>query len=339
MHRTQQCFTPLISDRIGHGIGYVIVRAFLLIAAVTTLTLSPEISAQDHRKSVLVTGTSTGIGRNLAETLAREGYHVYAGVRKDADFAALNAIKNITAVRMDVTRQDQVDAVAKQIRESGTGLYALVNNAGIGGGGSIADTPIERQSAIYAVNIEGVYRVTKAFLPLIAESQGRIVTTGSIAGTLSWAGGSAYAGSKHWIEALTDALADEVSPVGVSVSVIEPGNYQTHIRRNSILREFERIKAAGGEITEDMQKRLEKTTELELSYKLPDDVTAAFMHALFDPAPQRRYMVVPSAQEHAMTIATKIQQLIQLNSWGPYSYSDDELLEMLEDAMENVAED
>ena len=66
-----------------------------------------------------------------------------------------------------------------------------------------------------AVNVEGVYRTTKAFAPLVIESKGRIVTTGSIAGTISWPGGSAYSGSKHWMEAFTDALAGEMEESGV----------------------------------------------------------------------------------------------------------------------------
>ncbi|MEE4638514.1 MAG: SDR family NAD(P)-dependent oxidoreductase [Wenzhouxiangella sp.] len=317
------------------------VQGLLLIALLGMgFAVEHSAAAEAQQKSVLVTGASTGIGRNLAETLARNGHHVYAGARKDEDIAALNAIENITAVRLDVTRQDEIDAVVALIRESGTGLYALVNNAGVGGGGVILDTPIEEQNFVYQVNVEGVYRTTRAFAPLVMESKGRIVTTGSIAGTLSWAGGSAYAGSKHWIEALTDALAAEMAPHGVMVSVIEPGNYQSYIRRSAMLRAFARVEAAGGEITEQMRARYEATAARELSYKLPDEVSEAFMHALFDDEPLRRYMVVPNADEQAMTIRAKINQLVQLNQWGPYSYSRDELIELLDEALpESPAEE
>ena len=168
---------------------------FVVAAAVHIFASPGTVSADDH-KSILVTGASTGIGRNLAETLAGNGYHVYAGARKDKDLAALDAIDNVTAVRLDVTRQDQVDAVVRMIREKGTGLYGLVNNAGVGGGGEVVETPIEDQTFVYAINVEGVYRTTKAFAPLVIESKGRIVTTGSIAGTISsFPGFSAYSGS------------------------------------------------------------------------------------------------------------------------------------------------
>lgn len=312
-------------------------RAQLFISAIVAIlfTVATPASAAEKRemKSILVTGASTGIGRNLAETLAQNGYHVYAGARKDKDMESLNAIENITAVRLDVTKQEQIDAVVALIKEKGTGLYALVNNAGIGGGGPVLTTPIEDQTQVYRINVEGVYRVTKAFAPLVVESKGRIATTGSIAGTLTNSGLNAYSGSKHWIEAFTDGLADELSSKGVSVSVIEPGNYQSHIRRSTMRRAFDKIVAAGGEITEQMQKRYDQTAAYELSLKKPDEVSAAYMHALFDEKPLRRYVVTPNQQEQAITISTKVRQLVELNQWGPHSYTRDQLIEMLDKAL------
>jgi NAD(P)-dependent dehydrogenase (short-subunit alcohol dehydrogenase family) len=305
---------------------------------VSGLSFSAGLLASDGQKSVLVTGASSGIGRHLAETLAEAGHHVYAGARKDEDLTALNAIENITAVRLDVTRQDEIDAVVALIEERGTGLYGLVNNAGIGDGGAVVDTPVEVQSLVYEVNVEGVYRVTRAFAPLIMAANGRIVTTGSIAGTLSWPGGSAYSGSKHWIEAFTDALAGEMAPHGVRVSVIQPGNFQSRIRRSALERQHERVLEAGGEMTPEMEAAFAATEARELSYQEPDAVSEAFMHALFDDEPLIRYMVVPNADEQAMTIRTKIQQLLQLNEWGPYSYSDEELVSLLQAALASSAD-
>ncbi len=304
------------------------------LAATFAFLAAPQTVVAEHHESILITGASTGIGRNLAETLAGNGYHVYAGARKDADLAELNAIDNITAVRLDVTRQDQVDAVVEMIKERGTGLYGLINNAGVGGGGEVVETPIEDQTFVYAVNVEGVYRTTQAFAPLVIESKGRIVTTGSIAGTISgFPGFSAYSGSKHWIEAYTDSLAAEMEPHGVTVSVVEPGNYKSNIRRTSVARGHEQAIAAGGEMTEEMKKAYEATAARELSYKEPDEVSEAFMHALFDDNPLRRYMVVPNAEEQEFTIRTKVNELVQLNQWGPYSYSRDQLIELLDEAL------
>ncbi len=303
--------------------------AVVLLVTCLSITASQHVIAQDQ-KSILVTGASTGIGRHLAESLADAGYHVYAGARKDKDLAELGAIENVTAVQLDVTKQDQVDAAVAMITEKGTGLYALVNNAGVGGGGEVVDTPVEDQSFVYDVNVEGVYRITRAFAPMVIESKGRIVTTGSIAGTLSaFPGFSAYSGSKHWIEAFTDSFAEEMKPVGVTVSVIEPGNYKSNIRRSSVSRRLEKAE----KITEEMEQAYDATAERELSYKEPDEVTEAFMHALFNDEPLRRYMVVPNEKEQAMTIGTKVNELVQLNQWGPYSYSREELIKMLDEAL------
>ena len=307
--------------------GVVLLVTCLLIA-------TPQHAVAQDQKSILVTGASTGIGRHLAESLATSGYHVYAGARKDKDLAELGAIENITALRLDVTKQDQVDAAVTLITEKGTGLYGLVNNAGVGGGGEVVETPIEDQSFVYAVNVEGVYRTTKAFAPLVIKSKGRIVTTGSIAGTIaSFPGFSAYSGSKHWIEAFTDSFAEEMKPMGIAVSVVEPGNYKSNIRRNSVSRRLEKVKATGGDITDEMKQGYDVTAKRELSYKEPDEVTEAFMHALFDDNPLRRYMVVPNEEEQAFTIRTKVNELVQLNRWGPHSYSRDELIKLLDEAL------
>ncbi len=313
---------------------------FVAIVSLFVLT-APQAVFAESQKSVLVTGASTGIGRNLTETLAEAGYHVYAGARKDADLEALDAIDNVTAVRLDVTNQDQVDAAVELIRKKGTGLWGIVNNAGVGGGGQVVDTPIKDQTFVYDVNVEGVYRTTQAFAPLVIESGGRIVTTGSIAGTISsFAGFSAYSGSKHWIEAFTDALAEEMAPHGVAVSVVEPGNYKSNIRRSSVQRRIKGAEDADEQTAEQLQKAYEAAAARELSYKEPDEVSEAFMHALFDDEPLRRYMVVPNAEEQAWTIRTQINELVQLNEWGPYSYSRDELVALLDEALSGeTAED
>lgn len=321
--------------RVQHHISlFIAASAVILLFAFSTNAYSQK---NAEVKSVLITGASSGIGRNLAETLAGNGYHVYAGARKDKDLADLNAITNITSVRLDVTKQNEIDAVVTLIREKGTGLYALVNNAGLGSGGTVAESPIEDQRLNYLINVEGVYRVTKAFAPLIIESKGRITTTGSIAGTITRAGLSGYSGSKHWIEAFTDALALEMAPLDVQVSVIEPGNYQSNIRRSGVLRSFDKVKAAGGEVTKEMQETYARTEAFELSLKKPDEVSAAFMHALFDEKPLRRYVVTPNQQEQMFTISTKINRLVELNQWGPHRYSREQLVEMLDKAIAEKA--
>ena len=312
------------------GFAKIIALAALLVAG--HLASLPAMAGE--QKAVLVTGASTGIGRNLAERLAEEGYFVYAGARKDKDLAELDAIENIKAVRLDVTSQDEVDAAVELIRKEGRGLWGLVNNAGVGGGQAVLETPIGEYDFVYAVNVEGVIRTTQAFAPLILESKGRISTTGSIAGILAGPGYGAYSGSKHYIEALTDSLASELEPLGVKVSVVEPGSYKSRIRRTAVARITQQMEAAGAEISEEMEQRAKETAEREVSLDEPDAVTDAFMHALFDDAPLRRYMVVPNEGQQDTTIRQAARELVQLNAWGPYRFSRDELVAIIDEMLE-----
>ena len=94
----------------------------LFVAAIVLAAAIPSTTIAADQKSVLVTGASSGIGRNLTEMLAANGYHVYAGARKAEDLEELDAIDNVTAVKLDVTSQEQIDAAVAMIREKGTGL-------------------------------------------------------------------------------------------------------------------------------------------------------------------------------------------------------------------------
>src|SRR5689334_10017116 len=109
-------------------------RTFLLSALLLGhfgATIAAEPTKTEAPKAVLVTGASTGIGRYTTERLAKAGYFVYAGARKDADLAALNAIPNVQAIRLDVTKQPDIDAAVAMVTKAGRGLYGLVNNAGV----------------------------------------------------------------------------------------------------------------------------------------------------------------------------------------------------------------
>ena len=267
-------------------------------------------------KAVLVTGASTGIGRKITEHLAGRGYFVYAGARKQADLDVLGAIKNVRAVKLDVTRQEDIDAAVATITREGRGLYALVNNAGIATLGSTADTTMEEFDLLMDVNVYGPFRMAKAFTPLITASKGRITNIGSISGVLASKDLSAYAMSKHAIEAFTDSLALQLAPLGVTVNVVEPGNYDSDIGKSA-------TKRTGRE---------NRFTDRS-KYKKPDEVAAAVELALSEATPKRRYMVVPEQREAEITIRKQIEQLVQLNEGQPYTYGRDALIRMLDEAL------
>lgn len=310
------------------SIQLVVLAAILVL---TSLVAQPAVAGD--QKAVLITGASTGIGRNMAERLAKEGYFVYAGARKDKDLAELDAIENVKAVRLDVTRQDDIDAAVATIGKEGRGLWGLINNAGVASSGPVAFMDDADLDFVLNVNVNGVVRVTRAFIPLIVESKGRIVTTGSISGILSSANGSAYSMSKHAMEALVDSLAKEMADTGVSVSVIEPGSYKSMIRRTTVARIRKSIEASGGDLTDEMKAQMQQQVDRETTLPEPDAVSDAAMHALFSDEPRRRYMVVPNQFEAEITIRKIIEELVQLNEGHEFSYDRDELVEMLDAAM------
>ena len=290
--------------------------------------------AQDNsQKAVLITGASTGIGRNMAETLAKEGYFVYAGARKQADIDALSAIDNIEGIRLDVTVQEEIDAAVDHVRSEGRGLYGLVNNAGVAVIWPLTEVDEEDMQFQMDVNVFGPYRVTKAFAPLIIESKGRITTTGSISGILAGTLSGPYAMSKHAIEAFTDSLASEMAKFDVAVSVIEPGNYGSAIVDN-LARRMERRgqSLAGSMFKEEMNEMLEGF-ENYTEAKPPDEVSAALVEFLTDDNPKIRYMVVPNEDQARITIQQALREMTQLNERQQYSYSRDELVAMLDEIL------
>ena len=311
-----------------------------LIAATALLCLAAPVDfaiAQDERqKAVLITGASTGIGRNMAETLAKEGFFVYAGARKQADIDALSEIDNIMGVRLDVNVQEDIDAAVELIRSEGRGLYGLVNNAGVGVLGPLVEIEEDDLWFQMNVNVFGPYRVTKAFAPLIIESKGRITTTGSISGILSGFMFGPYSMSKHAVEAFTDSLALEMAKFDVAVSVIEPGNYRSAIVDTLIRRMEERGQTSEGSLyQEEIDSMVSRFTEgYDASYyKEPDEVSAALLDFLTDDNPKRRYMVVPEERQAEVTIRKALEETVQLNERQAYTYSRDQLIAMLDEIL------
>lgn len=296
-------------------------KNFIVAVCLSVLALgafaetAPAAEAMPQR-AVLVTGASTGIGRKITEHLAARGHFVYAGARKQADLDALGAIKNVQAIKLDVTQQADIDAAVVTITKSGRGLYGLVNNAGVASLGTVADTSLQEFDLMMDVNVYGPYRVTKAFTPLIVASKGRITTIGSISGILAGRDWTAYSMSKHAIEAFGDSLALQLEPQGVQVSLVEPGNYDSDIGKNATQR----------------SGKVDRLTDRS-QYKKPDEVAQAVELALFEESPKRRYMVVPDQRSAEATLRKQLEQLVQLNEGQAYTYDRDALVRMLDEAL------
>jgi NAD(P)-dependent dehydrogenase (short-subunit alcohol dehydrogenase family) len=319
----------------------------LLAGLAITLSASvlPSISHADDaesQKAVLITGASTGIGRYAAERLAANGYFVYAGARKAADIEALNKIDNIMAVRLDVTKQDEIDAAVELVRNEGRGLWGVVNNAGVNVVAPQIEADISEVEFLYNVNVFGVFRVTKAFAPLIIESQGRIVNISSISGFLSGPTYGIYAGSKHALEAMTDALAREMRELGVTVVAVEPGNFASEIGLTRCKRRLAETDVKPYVYFEERRQQLLARCKDRLEAGIedegtpPDAVAVTIEQALFDENPKARYMIVPEQVEAGWTIAQVMQELLELNAHHEYSYTRAELITIM-DALQPFA--
>ncbi len=305
----------------------------MLLVVISSLPIQADDHGNKAQKAVLITGASTGIGRLTAETLAKDGYFVYAGARKQKDMDALNKVDNIKAVKLDVTKQDQVDAAVAMIMKEGRGLYGLVNNAGVVASGPLIEQDESDMRWLFDVNVFGVVKVTKAFAPLIIESKGRIVNIGSISGIGTWVMGGDYTMSKHAIEAFSDTLGLEMERFGVKVSVVQPGNYNSKIATTAVKRHGELTEAQKiSPYAEDYERMFGGDGDRS-RYKEPHEVASAISHALFDPEPRVRYMVVPNKGEANWTIGASMRRLVQRNENQEHAFSRDELIKMLDDAI------
>jgi NAD(P)-dependent dehydrogenase (short-subunit alcohol dehydrogenase family) len=183
------------------------------------------------QSAVLVTGTSTGIGRATALLLDARGWTVFAGVRRPEDARSLAeaASDRLVPLTLDVTEAGQVEAAAELIAGRGIPLAGLVNNAGIAAAAPLEFVPLDALRRQLEVNVVGQVAVTQAMLPMLGAAKGRIVNVTSVGGLVAGPMLGPYHASKFALEAITDTLRNELAPWGIEVIAIEPGAIATPI--------------------------------------------------------------------------------------------------------------
>jgi NAD(P)-dependent dehydrogenase (short-subunit alcohol dehydrogenase family) len=311
-------------------------RAFgmaIPVVCAFAMPLSGSAGPAPKRRAVLVTGASSGIGLKITERLAASGYYVYAGARKSEDLDRLNAMENVSAVKLDVTVQEDVDEAMAFIKHEGRGLWGLVNNAGVAAVGNVAETSQRDLDFQFGVNVFGVHRVTRAFAPLIIASKGRITTIGSISGYIAEENFSTYCMTKFAMEAFADSLALEMAPLGVTVNIIEPGSFKSSIWRKVADRQLEQA-SLGKEVSADVQQSAEGIASYGAGLPEPDTVAAAVEHALSAQPPKHRYMVTPDEDEATVTLQSALRRVAELNQDQRFSHSRDDLVKMLHEALD-----
>jgi NAD(P)-dependent dehydrogenase (short-subunit alcohol dehydrogenase family) len=250
-------------------------------------------------KAVVITGCSSGVGREAALLLARSGWKVYAVVRKQADADALVAasVGQLEPLIADVTRREDVFAAAKIVTDGlgDRGLDGLICNAGVGGGGPLEFADPQEVTAPVETNLYGSLFCAQAFLPLLRKARGRIVnvTSGSTLFTMPLV--STYPAAKYALELLTRQLRCEVAQFGVKVILVDPGQVKTRMTQQAD--EQSRALRAGLspeaiELYADMIDGLEKAAAgMKGAGKPPARVAEVYLRALTDSKPKDFYAV------------------------------------------------
>jgi len=220
-------------------------------------------------KTILITGTSSGFGRDTAETLHRAGHTVYASMRgvqgKNREAAEALRKLGIKTVELDVSDDASVEAGVENVLAEAGKIDVLVNNAGIASAGVTEAFTTEQAKAIFDTNVIGLLRVTRAVLPSMRrQHDGLIINLGSILGRVTFPFVGIYGASKFAVEALTDSLRYELSQLGVEVVEVQPSGYPTNFFTNlQSPASTEVTKSYGevGEIPEAMVKSLTASLE------------------------------------------------------------------------------
>ena len=250
-------------------------------------------------RSLLITGASTGIGHACALAFDREGWAVFAGVRRaeDGQRLAAAASERLQWLLLDVTDSSQVISARDAVEHAlaGRGLDALINNAGIAVAAPVEFVPLDAFRRQFEVNVFGLISVTQTFLPLLRKARGRIVNIGSIAGRVTTPLMSPYCASKHAVEAVTDALRLELEPWDIKVSVIEPGVVATPIWDKGTAQMQERLHAMPPEAVQlyaPLIAAISNVVKQAPSRAAPAEaVVRAVRHALESSRPRARYLV------------------------------------------------
>jgi NAD(P)-dependent dehydrogenase (short-subunit alcohol dehydrogenase family) len=269
------------------------------------------VAGDGSRGAVLVTGSSTGIGRACVLHLDGLGFKVFAGVRKAEDGDALRAAASgrLEPLILDVTKEADIAAAVDRVaRESTGGLAGLVNNAGVAMGGPIELIAIDDFRRQIEVNLIGQIAVTQALLPAIRRSRGRVVFLSSIGGLVANPYMSPYHASKFGIEAVGDSLRQELRPFGIHVSIVEPGSVATPIWEKG----RGTAEAVRARLTPEQEalygarvgRMAEVVREVGERGVAPEKVAKVIAHALTARRPRTRYLV--GADARAMVLLRKL---------------------------------
>ena len=257
-----------------------------------------------ERPSIIVTGCSSGIGAWCARALAKDGWRVFATVRREEDRLSLEN-DGIETLLMDYTRPETIEALVTDVlARTGGRLDALFNNGAYGQAGAVEDLPVEALRLQLETNVIGWHDLTRRIIPVMrAQGHGRIVQCSSILGIVPYRWRGAYNASKFALEGLSLTMRMELAGSGIEVSLIEPGPINTRFMANAIvnIERFIDLKGSVHAVEYERQMRRLRGESGPAKGKLePDAVYTVLKRALTAKRPKPHYIVTQPAKSGAL---------------------------------------
>ena len=254
-----------------------------------------------NKKSILITGVSSGIGHGTLSYFVKKGFHVYGSVRNSKDANKLKKIfrENFTPLIFDVTKEAQVKKAASIVKKDlkNSNLLALVNNAGVAISGPILLQKVKDFEKQININLNGAFRVLKFFAPLCGaeknnnSKKGVIFNISSISGKIGMPGVGAYTASKFGLEGLSHSLRRELIRYGVDVVIIGPGPIKSEIFDKIDKKFLETLKKSDyAKVAKNIPKRMKNAKKIAFP---PEEVGKLIFNALHDPNRKTRYTITP----------------------------------------------
>jgi short-subunit dehydrogenase len=259
-------------------------------------------------RSILITGCSTGIGLAAARTLKTRGWRVLATARKPTDLERLSRDEGLEALPLEMSDPASVLGCAKEALSRTNGrLDALYNNAAFGSVGAMEDVSADVLRHHLEVNVVATHELTRQIIPTMrAQGHGRIVMCSSVLGFVSGPYRGAYCASKYALEAMSDALRQELTPAGIHVSILEPGPIKSEFLSTALSTFKNNVDIKGSPHRADYERRLDEMerggrTRFRLG---PEAVVSKLVHALESRRPRIRYRV--GLPTHAAAILKRL---------------------------------
>ena len=246
-------------------------------------------------RSILITGSSTGIGKCVAEGLHQRGYRVFASVRQAKDMALFEAA-GIETLQLDYADTASIERAVEQVLEqTGGRLYALFNNGAYGQPGACEDLSRAAMREQFETNVFGWMELTNRVIPVMrAQGHGRIIQNSSILGFAAMSMRGAYNASKYAIEGFSDTLRLELADSGIHVCLVEPGPIESRFRQNAYAAFMKHIDAQNSVHLPrylQMKQRFERSGNVQPFTLPPEAVLKRVIHALESRRPKVRYPV------------------------------------------------